>query len=282
MAERDIDTAVLDPPVPQSSLVELDADHPGFRDPVYRRRREAIALRALEHEPGRPAPLVRYTRAEDEVWRRVLDALAPLHERFAAEPLRALLEELNLPRRRVPQLAELSRRTEAASGFRLVPVAGLARPRAFLEALGTGEFHCTQYLRHAARPLYTPEPDLIHETVGHVATLLDERLGGLQRRFGARVAGANEDEAERLCRLFWHALEFGAVRERGEVKAVGAGLLSSCGELSTFRDRAELRPWDLAEMAETPYDPTDHQPVIFVADSWDELLESFEDFTSGG
>ena len=268
--------AVLDPPAPAGFLVELDADHPGFRDPTYRARRDAVARHALEHEPGTPATLLRYTGRELSVWRQVLTALGPLHERFVATPLRKLLAELNLPRRRVPQLAELSARTEAATGFRLVPVAGLAQPLAFLEALGRGEFHCTQYLRHHARPLYTPEPDLLHETVGHVATLLDGRLANLQRRIGKRVASAEPEEQQRLSRVFWHAVEFGAVLEDGRVKAVGAGLLSSCSELSSFCEKAELLDWDLELMAETDYDPTDHQPRIFVADSWNAWLESLE------
>lgn len=269
-------SSVLDRRSAQDFIVRLDADHPGFRDAAYRSRRDAIARAALEHQACEPAPTIDYEPEEDAAWQTILGALAPLHERLVATPMRRLDERLALSRDRLPQLAEVSELTEAATGFRLVPVAGLATPRAFLEALGEGLFPCTQYLRHHARPLYTPEPDVVHELVGHAASLLDERLTRLFRRWGRAAAVASDEELVAIGRVFWHALEFGAVREGGELRAVGAGLLSSCGELASFRSKAELCRWDLDRMAGTPYDPTDYQPRIFVASSWTEFLESLE------
>ena len=81
------------------------------------------------------------------------------------------------------------------------------------------------------------------------------------------------DEAmvEKLIKLYWYTLEFGAVEEDGEVKAYGAGLLSSAGELERFAQEAELRAWDIERIAHTPFDPTDYQPQIYVAPSFEQM-----------
>jgi phenylalanine-4-hydroxylase len=74
-------------------------------------------------------------------------------------------------------------------------------------------------------------------------------------------------------RVYWYTLEFGAAAEDGEVKAYGAGLLSSYGEIQSFTRDAELLPFDLERMAATEYDPTTYQPRIFVAPSFTRVLD---------
>jgi phenylalanine-4-hydroxylase len=263
-------------------LVELDADHPGFRDEDYRARRDAIALAARSHQPGAAPPVVAYTDDEHATWALIRERLCALNGSLAASRMLELDRRLGLPNDRIPQLAEVSLLTDAATGFRLEPVAGLATPRAFLERLGSATFLCTQYIRHHERPFYTPEPDVVHELLGHGASLLDPGFTKLFRRWGRAVASASEEELGRLGRVFWHAVEFGGVEEQGSVKAVGAGLLSSCGELESFRDRAQLKDWDLETMSALGYDPTDYQPQIFVAPGFDELVSSLGEWLAAG
>jgi phenylalanine-4-hydroxylase len=250
----------------------LTPDHPGFRDPGYRRRREAIAAIARRYRAGEPIPRVAYEQAEHAVWRRVWRELAPRHERWVARDLRDVLAALPLDRDAIPQLADVSIELSGRTGFRMAPVTGLVPPRRFFEALADGEFLSTQYVRHASRPLYTPEPDVIHELVGHAATLADPRLAAINRRFGQATRVADDDGLRRLERVYWFTLEFGVCREGEDVRAVGAGLLSSAGELDRL-PRVPLHPWDLRVMATTDYDTTDYQPALFVAPSFDYMLE---------
>ena len=257
---------------PASDLVALDQDHPGFRDPDYRARRNTIAQVALDYRGG-PVPDVPYSEAEQGVWRTVWAELDPLHERLAARPLREAQAALALDRARIPQLAELNPRLQAATGFEMLPVAGLVTARTFLTELGRGVFLSTQYIRHASAPLYTPEPDVVHELVGHAATLIDPRIAELSRAFGQAAARADDAGIRQLERVYWYTLEFGAVEEDGQVKALGAGLLSSPGEIQRFQTQAELRGWDLDAMASTDYDPTDYQPWIYVAPSFARLID---------
>ncbi|MFL5399885.1 MAG: hypothetical protein ACJ79P_18485, partial [Myxococcales bacterium] len=157
------------------------------------------------------------------------------------------------------------------TGFMMKPVAGLVSDRTFLGHLGRGVFLATQYIRHASRPLYTPEPDVVHELVGHAATFCHSRFARLNRLFGRAAAEADSAELARISRLYWYTLEFGVCREGGGLKVCGAGLLSSFGELGRFETQAELRAFDPDAIASTPYDPTDYQKLLFVADSFDEL-----------
>ncbi|MDQ1557773.1 MAG: phenylalanine-4-hydroxylase [Pyrinomonadaceae bacterium] len=260
------------------ALVELDPDHPGFRDRAYRARRDEIAEIALRYEPGAPVPDAPYTEEEHQLWRTVRDALAPRHQSHACAEYLTCVRQIDLARERIPQLREVSEKVRAFSGFRLEPVGGLVAPRVFLESLANGVFLSTQYIRHHSTPLYTPEPDVVHELLGHAVLLASDRIAELNRLVGEAVRRTTTDEAlERLARVYWFTIEFGVVREAGAVKAYGAGLVSSAGELEAMR-RAELRPLDLEAAARQEFDTTDYQPVLFCADSFESMFESLRDY----
>ena len=259
-------------------IVRLDPDHPGFRDAEYRARRDSIARVALEYEPGTPVPDIDYTEEEQTVWSTIWKALEPAHQQYACAEYLECAKRLNLSPQRIPQMREVSAKVQANSGFRLEPVAGLVQPRVFLESLAHGVFLSTQYIRHHSRPLYTPEPDLVHEIIGHAVTLTSEKLAELNSLVGEAVRRTTETQAlEKLARIYWFTLEFGVLREDGKVKAYGAGLLSSAGELAEMR-KAELRPLDLNAAAEQYYDPTTYQPVLFCANSFSEMYERLRDY----
>ena len=153
----------------------------------------------------------------------------------------------------------------------MLPVAGLISARGFLSTLGRGVFLSTQYIRHHSMPLYTPEPDIVHELVGHATSFFQPDIVRLSRLFGEAALRADAATLEKLERVYWYTLEFGVAQEDDEVKAYGAGLLSSFGELGSFHRRARLEPFDLEKVARTPYDPTDYQKVLFVAPSFQEM-----------
>jgi phenylalanine-4-hydroxylase len=250
------------------SLVVLDRDHPGFRDPVYRARRDAIARLALGHRDGDPPPCVEYTEEEHGVWSVVWTNLAPVHDRYACSAWFDGDRRLRLSRTRVPQFTEVNEQLLAMTGFCLMPVAGLVTPGSFLRELGRGVFLSTQYMRHASAPLYTPEPDVVHELIGHAVSLASPDFALLNRRFGEVAMTLPDEEMQPLIRAYWYALEFGVIHDAGALKVYGAGLLSSFGECGRFETSAELRPFDLDAMAETPFDPTDYQRTLFVAPSF--------------
>ena len=265
-------------PADRNKIVQLSPDHPGFRDPAYRARRNRIAQLALSYQPGEEIPEAPYTREEHEVWRAVWDALEPAHRAHACAEYQASVQRLAFAPDRIPQLREVNEKVQAISGFRLEPVAGLVEPRVFLESLASGTFLCTQYIRHHSTPLYMPEPDVVHEIVGHAVTLASTRLAELNRLFGKAVKRNSSLEAlNRLSRVYWFTIEFGVLRENGSLKAYGTGLLSSAGELEAMHN-AELRPLDLEAASRHEYDPTHYQPVLFGADSFETMYDSLHEF----
>lgn len=251
--------------------VHLGDNHPGVGDPVYRQRRNALAALALQWSPGEPVPHAPYTAEEDEVWAVVCRELAVLHQSLACEQYLEGAELLKLPTDHVPQLDEVSATLRGLTGFHYAPAAGLVELRTFYESLADSLFHSTQYVRHHSVPLYTPEPDVIHEVVGHGNCLAHPRFAVLYRLAGEAAKRVETTEAlEFVSKVFWFSLEFGVMREAGVVKTYGAGLLSSYGEIQEIAN-ADLRPLDISRMGVQTYDITHYQPLLFCAESFNEI-----------
>lgn len=261
-----------------TAALELPRDHPGFHDPDYRARRSAIAEAAAGFGRGGAIPEVRYTPEEDDVWRVVSSELATEHRRFACREYLAGAGRLTLPTDRVPQLHEVDARVHDLTGFHIEPVPGLVPTDTFYGALADRRFLSTQYVRHHSVPFYTPEPDIVHEIIGHANMLASPVFADLYEAAGRASRRATTPEAKDFfSRVFWFTLEFGVVWEDGELRAYGAGLLSSYGEIQVFRD-AHIRPWDLAAMGRQHYDITHYQPVLFAAPSFEEMVTDLMGF----
>jgi len=259
---------------------KLDQDHPGFADPEYRARRDAIAADSAGYRPHSPIPAVAYTDTEHEVWRTVSRQLAPKHEQYACAEYRSAAARLDLPTDEVPQLAAVSARLQRLTRFGIAPVPGLVPVRTFYGSLAARTFLSTQYVRHHSVPLYTPEPDIIHEVIGHANFLASERMADLYQAAGQ--ASRRTETAAALdffSRVFWFSVEFGVVWEGGELRTYGSGILSSFGELDRFRE-AEIRPFDLRAMGTQDYDISVYQPVLFAARSFDHAVDELHAFFS--
>ena len=251
--------------------VHLSENHPGRNDPAYMERRGEIADAALSWTRGEPIPQIAYTEAEHQIWRTVSHELAPKHEKYAHSEYLAAKHALRLPTEQVPQLHEVSELLEPITGWTYIAAPGLVALRDFYGDLGSRTFNSTQYLRYGSQPLYTPEPDIIHEVIGHGNQLASPRFARITEAAGKASLRLESDEAMKfVADVFWFSMEFGIMREHGEVKAYGAGILSSYGEMDEFA-HMEHRALDLADMGTLNYDITAYQPVLFCAEGMDEL-----------
>jgi phenylalanine-4-hydroxylase len=252
-------------------VVELAHDHPGIDDQAYRARRNAIAALALEWQPGQPVPVAPYTDEEHEVWRVVSAELERKHARLACAAARHGRARLDLPADHIPQLDDVTAALAPLTGFTYLPAAGLVPLQEFYGSLADRRFWSTQYIRHHSVPLYTPEPDVVHEVIGHAVTLADDSYAELYVAAGRAARRVESLEAlEFVSKVFWFSLEFGVVHEPDGPKAYGAGLLSSYGEIEEFA-HADLRPLDVARMGVQTYDITHYQPLLFAAESWQQV-----------
>lgn len=253
----------------KGSVLELPADHPGFSDSEYVARRNHIAELSADLPLGARPPDVDYTPSEHAVWTTVHAALTELHDEYAVAEYRSAAALLDLPNDRVPQLADVSDRLTELTGWRLCAVPGLVSNSEFFGCLADRCFPSSQYVRHSSVPFYTPEPDVIHELIGHANSLASTRIAGLYERAGRVACGLSDPRlADLLGRVFWFTLEFGVAMEGSSLRTYGAGLLSSYGEISNFRN-ADVRPFDTAAMgAFSDYEISTFQDVVFAADSF--------------
>jgi len=250
----------------ETQVVSLPKGHPGEGDKTYIARRTAFAKLVASIDPRNAAlPEVQYTEDETEVWRAVMDRLSSLHEMHAASTYLRGFRRLGMSASHPPVPGLLAERLKDQTGFGLVLTDGLLDPRVFLTHLGERRQPCTVYLRHGSRPDYTPEPDLVHEAVGHAPMLTDPDAARLNEVIGHAASQASAGQLQALLRLYWFTLEFGLVEEKTGLRAYGAGLLSSFGELPhAFSDAVERRPFDLAAVIRQDYHHDRMQDVLFV------------------
>ncbi|MGW2364783.1 phenylalanine 4-monooxygenase [Streptomyces sp. NPDC001667] len=271
-------------PVTPDGCLGTPAEHPGRLDRRYLERRAALTRPARGHRVGDPSPHVAYTESEHATWRTVHAALADAHRLYAHRAVLESAEVAPVPADRIPQHEEVSAELRRLTGFAFTLAGGFVDNRRFLGSMERGYFHAVQFVRHPSIPLYTPEPDVIHDVFGHGIHLTSPRFADLYRLFGRAALRVRTRQAlDLISRVYWFTLEFGVMADRAETKAYGAALLSSSGELAQL-GRCEIRELDPSDMVRTHYSVSGYQPVLFRARSPEHLtdvlaafLEEFDD-----
>jgi len=261
------------------NLEQMDLDHPGANDPEYRTRRDYIAGLAKNFRETGVITDVEYNAREQRVWRYVAEELEELQENLASEFYLKAKRNLDITPERIPQITEMNKRLGELSGFRLVPIEGLVETRGFLSWLSYRTMLCTQYIRHHSQPAYTPEPDIVHEAIGHIPMFTVRDFADFSQFIGHGARKANDEQLQQLGRLYWFTVEFGMIEERGNLKAYGAGLLSSFGELEhAFSDKVERRTFDFEQVINHDFTYSDMQKVLYVIPSYAYLKEVTEKY----
>ncbi|MBP6002052.1 MAG: phenylalanine 4-monooxygenase [Pyrinomonadaceae bacterium] len=256
------------------NINELHIDHSGANDAGYRARRDYIASCAKSFRETGVITDVEYNAREQRVWRYVAEELEELQQKYASPFYLRAKKDLGIRTDQIPQLSEMNRRLKELTGFRLAPIEGLVETRGFLSWLSYRVMLCTQYIRHHSQPAYTPEPDIVHEAIGHIPMFTNPNFADFSQFIGHGARIATDEQLEQLGRLYWFTVEFGLVEHEGDIKAYGAGLLSSFGELEhAFSAKVERRPFDLETVINHEYTYSDMQPVLYVIPSYAELKE---------
>jgi len=270
--------AIIEPP--DATTLELEPGHPGLGDAGYvQRRHELFGLCRRHRLESLGPPLIDYTPEESRIWREVSARLDALHRRHACAIYLDAKEALGISTTEIPQLRHLSDRLERETQMHLVPAEGPLPYRIFYSYIAGRGFPVTQFIRHGSHPEFTPEPDMIHDCLGHVPSLMNRDYAEVLTLIG-RAAFTTRDPLQVLAlkRFSWYSIEFGLIEEADELKVFGAGILSSTGEIpfSLFSSDVRRRPFVTSEVIETDYDPSRMQDHLFVIPSFAWLRSEIE------
>ncbi|HJS38728.1 MAG TPA: phenylalanine 4-monooxygenase [Burkholderiales bacterium] len=223
-----------------------------------------------------------YTEAEHALFRRLYERQAKLVPRYACPEWSAAIARLDAGRG-IPHFERVNESLSKATGWRIVAVPGLIPDEPFFTHLANKRFPVTVWLRKPEEFDYIVEPDVFHDFFGHVPLLYDRVYADHLAEYGKGGLKAMRLDAIRmLARLYWYTIEFGLMKTPAGVRAYGAGLISSGGELAYCVDdpRPRRRPFELERMLRTDYRIDRYQDCYFVIDSFEQLMrETAPDFT---
>ncbi len=264
---------------PDVTELELEANHPGEHDLEYiQRRKDLFALCRRSRLERLGPPLIDYTAEETRIWREVSPILDELHVKYASEIYLKAKRDLGISQNEIPQLRTLSGQLEKATRIHLVPAEGPIPYRVFYSYIAERGFPVTQFIRHGSHPEFTPEPDMIHDCLGHVPSLLNQDYAELLTLIGKAVTWTRDPfQVLALKRFSWFSIEFGLMEEHGETKIFGAGILSSTGEIPfSLSNEVERRPFITDDVINSDYDPSKMQDLLFIIPSFVYLRREIE------
>ncbi|MBY0412055.1 MAG: phenylalanine 4-monooxygenase [Burkholderiaceae bacterium] len=222
-----------------------------------------------------PQNFAAYTAADHDTYRRLYERQSALLPGLASDAFIEALPSLGSSDR-IPRFEEINERLHKATGWELVGVPGLIPEVPFFTLLAHRKFPVTDWIRTPEEFDYIVEPDIFHDLFGHVPLLFNPVFADYVQRYGqgglkAQGLGA----CEMLSRLYWYTIEFGLIRQDDGLRAYGAGILSSSGELPYAVQSPEPQrlPLELARTMRTRYQIDTYQKTYFVIDSFEQLFD---------
>jgi phenylalanine-4-hydroxylase len=223
-----------------------------------------------------------YSESDHDTYRRLHERQLQQLPGLACGEFVAAVRELGRPDR-IPRFDDISERLLKRTGWQVVGVPGLIPEEAFFALLAARKFPVTDWIRKPAEFDYVVEPDIFHDLFGHVPLLFNPVFADYMQAYGAGGLKASRlDACELLARLYWYTVEFGLISTADGLRAYGAGILSSAGELRHSVTSPEPRrvAFDLQRIMRSRYRIDTYQATYFVIESFDELFAATApDFT---
>ena len=179
----------------------------------------------------------------------------------------------------LPRVDLMAEQLQATTGWSLAIVPGLIPVDDFFALLAQRQFCTSTWVRRRDQLDYLEEPDMFHDTFGHVPPLMNPEFALFMQRFGEIGVSlrGNEQAVIALQRLYWFFVEFGFVEEQGVSKAFGAGIMSSFGETEhAWAQRTDLRKFTLDGVMSTPFTTTEIQTTYFLVQDIPEVIREME------
>ena len=216
-----------------------------------------------------------YTAADHDTYRRLYERQSALLPGLASEDFIAALPSLGI-KDHIPRFEEINERLYRATRWEIVAVPGLIPEVPFFTLLANRQFPVTDWIRTPEEFDYIVEPDIFHDLFGHVPLLFNPVFADYVQRYGqGGLKAQGLGSCEMLSRLYWYTIEFGLIREAGGLRAYGAGILSSSGELpyAVQSPKPQRLPLQLERTMRTRYKIDSYQQTYFVIDSFEQLFD---------
>jgi phenylalanine-4-hydroxylase len=220
-----------------------------------------------------------YTPEQHATWAELVRRRMPELAEHACQEYLDGFHQIGLREDSIPNLAQVNQRLNLRTGWNATPVSGFLPPDAFFEMLAARQFPTTTWLRSRESLEYTPEPDIFHDVFGHVPMHAHPVFADFLQHYG-RVCAAltDKDKLERMGRLFWFTVEFGVIRQHGEIKLYGSGLISSHGESNyVIQGGPEIREFNLDQVLDQQFLVSEMQKVLYAVESFDQIYEAAQE-----
>ncbi len=223
-----------------------------------------------------------YTAQDHDTYRRLYARQSALLPGLACDEFIAALPSLRASNQ-IPRFDDINAKLLPATGWQVVAVPGLIPEVAFFTLLSERKFPVTDWIRTPEEFDYIVEPDVFHDLFGHVPLLFNPVFADHMQAYGVGGLKAHGlDACEQLSRLYWYTIEFGLMQQADGLRAYGAGILSSSGELQYAVNSPEPQrlPLDPVRTMRTRYKIDSYQQTYFVIDSFQQLFDmTAPDFT---
>ncbi len=218
--------------------------------------------------------LIQWTDEENKIWNELITRQLTCIEGKACDEYMAGLDKLNLPVDRIPQLEEVSEVMRQSTGWECAPVPALIGFTEFFQLLANKQFPVATFIRSREEFDYLREPDVFHEIFGHCAMLTNPDFAEYTHKYGQLGLQASKEDRVYLARLYWFTVEFGLLRDNGDLKIYGGGILSSPGETQyVYSDTPEIAKLEVTDVLRTPYRIDIMQPLYFTINSIKDLFD---------
>jgi phenylalanine-4-hydroxylase len=233
----------------------------------------------LPHNTQHPE---QYTDQDLHVWKLLFERqyrhLPPVASKVYLDGLQAL----GLRSDRIPDFSEVDGILGEMTGWSVQRVLGLIDDDLFFGLLHHRRFPASTWLRNMESLDYLQEPDMFHDAFAHLPLLTNNAFAGFLKEMAdiALVYLDHPFAIGLLSRIYWYTVEFGLIREQGQLRVYGAGIISSAGETQfSLSDEPKHLDYDVSLMLHTPYWKNKFQDRYFIIDSFDQLYASIPEIS---
>ncbi|MDZ4700151.1 MAG: phenylalanine 4-monooxygenase [Rhodothermales bacterium] len=249
---------------------------------------ESIDPRCIPHHLELPPPIgdaiapPEYSAIDRETWRLLFNRQMELLPGRAGEAYLQGVRLMGMSPETIPALRDLSAALEAATNWRVARIPGLLHEKDFFDLLANRVFPSTDYIRGRHEIDYTPAPDCFHDMFGHMPMLTEPAFADFYQLFGRAALNARGADRPMLERLHWFTVEFGLIKQAEGLRIFGAGILSSKDEVvHALSNQVDVRPFSTDAITSQDYDVWHLQPILYVLDSFDQLVDGFKTWAKG-